>query len=48
MKGVGFPTIGVATSYPAEKLGDATYVVKDLRPATVGAAIPGLKLGALS
>jgi beta-phosphoglucomutase len=44
---VGFPALAVATSYPAEKLYDATYVVKDLRPATVSAAIPELKLGAL-
>jgi len=44
---VGFKTIGVATSYPAEKLADATYIVKDLKPATVSAAVPELKLGAL-
>lgn len=42
----GFPTLAVATSYPPEKLTDATYVVKDLRIPTVAATIPDLKLGA--
>ena len=46
VRGVGFPVLAVATSYPAEKLADANYVVKDLKPATVGAAIPNLNLGA--
>jgi beta-phosphoglucomutase-like phosphatase (HAD superfamily) len=44
VKAVGFPVIGVATSYPPEKLSDATYIVRDLKPATVTAAIPNLKL----
>jgi beta-phosphoglucomutase len=45
VRGVGFPVVGVATSYPAEKLAHATYVVGDLKLQTVGAAIPELKLG---
>jgi beta-phosphoglucomutase len=45
VRGVGFPVLAVATSYPAEKLSDANYVVKDLKPATVTAAIAELKLG---
>lgn len=45
VKGVGFPTLAVATSYPAEKLSEATYVVKDLRPASVSAAVANLRLG---
>jgi beta-phosphoglucomutase len=45
VRGVGFPVVGVATSYPAEKLAHATYVVSDLKLQTVGAAIPELKLG---
>ena len=44
VRGVGFPVLAVATSYPPEKLAHANYVVKDLKPATVGAAIPELKL----
>ncbi|HEY7116107.1 MAG TPA: HAD family phosphatase [Tepidisphaeraceae bacterium] len=46
VKTVGFRTLAVATSYPVEKLADANYIVKDLRPATVTAAVPELKLGA--
>lgn len=45
VRGVGFPVLGVATSYSPEKLYDATYVVKDLKPATVSGAIPELQLG---
>lgn len=45
VRGVGFPVLGVATSYSPEKLYDATYVVKDLKPASVSAAIPELQLG---
>ena len=40
----GFPVLGVATSYPPEKLAEASYIVKDLRPATVAAAVPKLKM----
>lgn len=46
VRNVGFPVLAVTTSYPAEKLSHANYVVKDLKPATVGAQIPELKLGA--
>jgi beta-phosphoglucomutase len=45
VKSVGFQTLAVATSYPVEKLADANWVVKDLKPATVTAAVPQLKLG---
>jgi beta-phosphoglucomutase len=45
VRGVGFPVLAVATSYPVEKLSEANYVVKDLKPGTVTAAIPELKLG---
>jgi HAD superfamily hydrolase (TIGR01509 family) len=44
VKAVGFRTLAVATSYPVEKLREATYVVKDLKVPTVKAAIPELKL----
>lgn len=43
VKAVGFNTLAVATSYPVEKLGEANYVVKDLRPPTVAEQIPHLK-----
>jgi beta-phosphoglucomutase len=46
VRAVGFPVLGVATSYPPEKLNDANYVVRDLRPESVAAAIPNLRLGA--
>jgi beta-phosphoglucomutase len=39
----GFQTLGVATSYPLEALGDATYAVTDLAPAVVLRHIPSLK-----
>jgi beta-phosphoglucomutase len=45
VRAVGFPVLAVATSYPVEKLQEANYVVKDLSPRTVGAAVPGLLLG---
>jgi beta-phosphoglucomutase len=44
VKAVGFHTLAVATSYPVEKLAEANYVVKDLRPTTVGQLIPHLKM----
>lgn len=44
VRAVGFPVIGVATSYPLEKLADANWAVKTLDPAEVGRAIPQLKL----
>jgi HAD superfamily hydrolase (TIGR01509 family) len=44
VKAVGFHTLAVATSYPVEKLSEANYVVKDLRPTTVGQLIPHLKM----
>ena len=44
VRAAGFPVLGVATSYPLEKLGDAHYAVKSLHPAVVQAAMPGLVL----
>jgi beta-phosphoglucomutase len=46
VRAAGFPVLAVATSYPVEKLAEANYVVRDLKPETVTAAIPGLRLGA--
>ena len=43
-KAVGFKTLGVATSYPMDKLADAHYVVKSLHPEVVRSTIAGLKL----
>ena len=45
VKKVGFPTLAVATSYPAEKLSEADWVVGSLRPDEVKAKIGQLKLG---
>lgn len=44
VKSVGFPTLGVATSYPLMKLCDADWAVKTLRPEEVLAEVPRLKL----
>jgi beta-phosphoglucomutase len=44
VKGVGFPTLGVATSYPLMKLMDADWQVKTLRPEEVLEQVPRLKL----
>jgi beta-phosphoglucomutase len=44
IRGAGFKALGVATSYPVEKLQEAAYVVRDLRIPTVRAAMPQLKL----
>jgi beta-phosphoglucomutase len=44
VKAAGFPTLAVASSYPPEKLSDATYVVKSLRPIEVLEQVPQLKL----
>jgi len=41
---VGFPTLGVATSYPLEKLSDANWAVKTLEPGEVKRTVPQLKL----
>ena len=43
VKQVGFPTLGVATSYPIESLSDANWAVKSLRSAEVVEAIPQLR-----
>ena len=44
VKSVGFPTLGVATSYPLMKLSDADWAVKTLRPEEVLSEVPRLKL----
>jgi HAD superfamily hydrolase (TIGR01509 family) len=43
VKAVGFPTLGVATSYPLMKLGDADWQTKTLRPDEVLQQVPQLK-----
>ena len=45
VRAVGFKVLGVATSYPLEKLADAHYAVKSLVPEVVLSAIPELNLG---
>ena len=44
VKAVGFPTLGVATSYPLMKLEDADWAVKTLRPEEVLEQVTRLKL----
>lgn len=39
----GFPVLAVTSTHPAEKLSDANWIVKSLRPDDVQAAIPELK-----
>ena len=43
VKKIGFPTLAVTTSYPAEKLAEANYVVPSLRPEEVRKKMPELK-----
>ena len=43
VKDAGFPTLGVATSYPLFKLADADYQVKTLDTAEVVGQVPALK-----
>src|SRR5688572_3491289 len=45
VKNVGFQALAVTTSYPAEKLGEADWVVQSLRPEEVRKKIPKLKIG---
>lgn len=45
VRSVGFQVLAVATSYPPEKLSQANYVVKDLKPESVASAIADLRLG---
>lgn len=45
VRAAGFPVLAVTTSYPAEKLADANWVVKSLEPDVVKKKLPGLKLG---
>jgi HAD superfamily hydrolase (TIGR01509 family) len=44
VKAAGFRTLAVATSYSAEQLSDAYYVVQTLDPSAVQAVIPELRL----
>ena len=46
VRAVGFPVLGVATSYPLEKLAEANWAVKTLEPAEVRRAVPRLGLSA--
>lgn len=43
VRAVGFPTLGVATSYPVEKLAEADWVVRSLEPQEVLRKVPQLK-----
>jgi beta-phosphoglucomutase-like phosphatase (HAD superfamily) len=43
VKAAGFPTLGVATSYPLMKLADAQYQVKALRPDEVLEQAPAME-----
>jgi len=45
VRAVGFPVLGVATTYAKEKLSAANWVVKSLEIDEVVKAVPGLKLG---
>ena len=45
VKKAGFPTLAITTSYPAEKLGEADWIVQSLRPDEVRKKIPKLKIG---
>jgi HAD superfamily hydrolase (TIGR01509 family) len=44
VRSVGFPVLGVATSYPLEKLAEANWRVRTLEPAEVRRAMPQLHL----
>jgi beta-phosphoglucomutase len=44
VKAHGFPVIGVATSYPLEKLTDADYAVRTLKPEEVRQKVPHLAI----
>jgi HAD superfamily hydrolase (TIGR01509 family) len=44
VRAVGFPVLGVATSYPLEKLAEANWRVRTLEPAEVRRAMPQLHL----
>jgi beta-phosphoglucomutase len=45
VKKVGFTALAITSSYPAEKLADADWVVESLRPDEVRKKIPKLKIG---
>jgi len=44
VRAAGFPVLAVATSHPIEKLKEANWAVKSLRPAEVQRQLPGLKM----
>ena len=46
VRAVGFPVLGVATSYPIDKLHEANWAVKTLDPAEVRRVVPKLGLKA--
>ncbi|HLL88956.1 MAG TPA: HAD family phosphatase [Tepidisphaeraceae bacterium] len=43
VKALGYPTLAVATSAPADQLSDADHVVRTLAPAEVAKRVPSLK-----
>ena len=44
VRGVGFPVLAVATSYPLDKLSEASWAVRTLEPQEVSRALPQLNL----
>ena len=44
-KPLGFKVLGVATSYFIDKLSEADWAVRSLRPEEVADVLPDLKLG---
>ena len=44
VKKAGFATLGVASTYPVEKLAEATWAVPSLEPKEVKKKVPGLKM----
>ena len=42
VRAVGFPVIGVASSYPLDKLGDANWAVRSLEPQEIRRVLPEL------
>jgi beta-phosphoglucomutase len=44
VKSVGFPTLAITSSYPEDKLTDANWIVRSLRPEEVAKQVPDLRL----
>jgi beta-phosphoglucomutase len=45
VRSAGFTVLGVATTYPTEKLTEANWAVKSLHPEHVQKVLPGLQMG---